>query len=116
MRIAVTGGRYMNDHKLVHGFLDRFHEEYGVTVLIHGDATGADRSSAEWAENNGLITEAYPADWKTHGKYDAGFIRNQQMIDEAVPDGVICFPGHNGTADMVSRAKKAGIEVWECSY
>lgn len=106
----------MNDRKLVHGFLDRFHQEYGVSVIVHGDATGADRLSAEWAELNGIDVDPYPADWKTHGKYDAGFIRNQEMIDTGKLDGLICFPGHNGTADMVTRANKAGIEVWECKY
>jgi hypothetical protein len=43
----------------------------------------------------------------------AGPIRNQRMIDEGKPDLVIAFPGGRGTADMVSRAKKAGIPVQE---
>ena len=35
------------------------------------------------------------------------------MIVEALPELVIAFPGGNGTADMVERAKAAGVEVIE---
>jgi Lhr-like helicase len=37
------------------------------------------------------------------------------MIDEGKPDLVIAFPGGRGTADMVGRARKAGIRVVEIS-
>jgi UDP-N-acetylmuramoylalanine-D-glutamate ligase len=56
--------------------------------------------------------EVYPADWKLHGK-SAGHIRNQQMLDESKPDIVIAFPGGRGTANMIKRAKKAGVEVFQ---
>ena len=51
-----------------------------------------------------------PADWTKHGKA-AGPIRNQKMLDEC-PDLVVAFPGGKGTADMVRRAMKAGIDCW----
>lgn len=35
------------------------------------------------------------------------------MLDEGKPDLVVVFPGGTGTADMVRRAKKAGVEVIE---
>lgn len=35
------------------------------------------------------------------------------MIDEGKPDLVVALPGGRGTADMVRRAKKHGIEVVE---
>lgn len=43
----------------------------------------------------------------------AGPIRNQHMIDTAKPDLVVSFPGGAGTADMVRRAKAAGVRVIE---
>ena len=33
------------------------------------------------------------------------------MLDERRPDLVVAFPGGRGTADMVGRARSAGIEV-----
>jgi hypothetical protein len=35
------------------------------------------------------------------------------MIALALPELVIAFPGGRGTADMVERAKAAGVEVIE---
>lgn len=33
------------------------------------------------------------------------------MLDEGKPDLVIAFKGKAGTADMISKAKKANVEV-----
>jgi hypothetical protein len=38
-----------------------------------------------------------------------------QMLDEGKPDLVIAFPGGGGTADMMRRARAAGVEVLEVS-
>jgi hypothetical protein len=89
-------------------------DEYRMPVveIVSGMATGADNAAVDWATTNWLKVHEFPADWKKHGK-GAGPIRNQQMIDEGKPNLVVAFPGGNGTADMVRRAKKAGIEVIE---
>jgi hypothetical protein len=80
------------------------------TVVIHGDARGADRLAGEIANAAGIPVESYPADWVKHGRA-AGPIRNQLMLDVAKPDVVLAMPGGNGTADMVRRAKAAGVAV-----
>jgi len=85
-------------------------------VVIHGGAKGADTLAARSADNQGVTAEAYPADWGTHGKA-AGPIRNQQMIDDAKPDVCWAFVDKplaesRGTADMVRRARKAGIPTY----
>ena len=41
------------------------------------------------------------------------FLRNQRMLDEGKPDLVVAFPGGRDTADMVRRARSAGVEVVE---
>jgi len=64
-----------------------------------------------WAESREIACETYPADWDKHGKA-AGPIRNQEMLDQH-PDFVLAFPGGNGTADMVARARRAGVPVAE---
>lgn len=110
MRVLVTGGRDFGDRELLFGALDRLHAVHGFTALIHGDANGADRLSGEWAGARGVSVEVHPADWKKHGRA-AGPIRNQKMLEEK-PDLVVAFPGGRGTADMVRRAREAGIEVF----
>lgn len=84
-------------------------------TIISGEADGVDSAATDFAVVNYTQYKGFPADWKTHGKA-AGPIRNQQMLDEGKPDLVIAFPGGNGTADMVRRARKAGVEVREIKY
>lgn len=83
-----------------------------VHKIIHGGARGADALAGEWAECFGVPFRVFPANWDRDGKA-AGPIRNQRMIDEGKPDLVIVFPGGRGTADMVMRARKAGITIRE---
>jgi hypothetical protein len=87
---------------------------YDHVTVIEGGARGADALAASWVRNPGwegtVEHEQYPAEWSLHGKA-AGPIRNQEMLDVGKPDVVYAFPGGRGTADMVRRANKAGIEV-----
>ncbi|MBN8978812.1 MAG: DUF2493 domain-containing protein [Rhizobiales bacterium] len=116
-RVLVCGGRDFNDRELLDRtlrFIDRHRGPIGT--IIHGAAPGADTLAATWAKDVALDVAgeilAFPADWKQHGRA-AGPIRNQRMLDEGKPDLVVAFPGGRGTADMVARARKAGIKVME---
>jgi hypothetical protein len=111
MRILVCGGREFNDSELLWSELDKIVQSVGtLSTIISGMARGADTLAVDYALANSLPIRKYPADWDRHGKA-AGFIRNQQMLDEGNPDLVVAFPGGRGTADMVRRARKAGVEV-----
>jgi len=111
-RILVCGGRDFADYDAVGRFLDMARAKYWDLVIIHGAARGADSLAGYWAKANHIPVEEYPADWKQHGK-GAGSIRNQRMLDEGRPDAVLAFPGGVGTADMIRRARAAGLPVWE---
>ena len=122
MRVLVCGGRDFRDKQKLSETLDAIvprtaADRYGnwlpsdITILS-GGAPGADRMAADWAVVNWCDLREFPANWRAHGPA-AGPIRNQRMIDEGMPDLVVAFPGGRGTADMVSRARKAGIEVIE---
>lgn len=115
-RVLVCGGRHFDDRILVSRTLAPFKPVTAlapsVHLIIHGAAPGADTLADEWANVFGVPSLAFPARWRQHGKA-AGPIRNQRMIDEGKPDVVIAFPGGSGTADMVRRARAAGITVIE---
>lgn len=111
-RILVTGGRDYADQAMLFGALDMQAEQSHVYTIIQGGAEGADRLARLWCHSRMVQYENFPADWRKHGKA-AGPIRNQQMIDEGNPTMVFAFPGGRGTADMVRRAKAAGIAVHE---
>jgi hypothetical protein len=109
MRVLVTGGRGFSNRTLLFATLDRLHASHAFTALVHGGASGADRLAGEWAASRGIPVKVHPADWQKYGRA-AGPVRNQRMIAEK-PDMVVAFPGGRGTADMVRRARQAGIEL-----
>ena len=109
-RILVTGGRDYADQAMLFGALDMQAEQTGIFTIIQGGANGADRLARMWCHSRKVRYDNYPADWRTPGRA-AGPIRNQQMIDEGKPTRVFAFPGGRGTADMVRRAKAAGLPV-----
>lgn len=112
MRILVCGGRDYTDYESVRrNLLEACNDDESITI-IHGAARGADALAVKFAIDYELGEEPYPANWSRDGKA-AGPIRNQQMLSEGKPDLVVAFPGGNGTADMVRRARKAGVEVRE---
>ena len=87
-------------------------------VIITGGASGADEVAQDWAIVNWCQFETYPVtpeEWARLGK-KAGPLRNARMLAEGKPDLVLAFPGGTGTADMVSKAKAAGVPVREIAY
>lgn len=112
MRILVCGGRAFSDIAAVYACLDRAHAKEAISLLITGGCTGADHIAGEWATERGVQYVIVPALWDRFGPH-AGPLRNAAMLRELYPRGVIAFPGGNGTADMVKRAKEAGVPVWE---
>ena len=113
MRVLVCGGRTYSDVSRVWEVLCAIEfERGGISCIIHGAARGADRLAERWAHTFGVLKDAYPAYWATHGKA-AGAIRNKQMIVEGKPDLVVAFPGGRGTANMVQQARLHGIDVME---
>lgn len=119
-RVIVCGGRGYEDRAHVVSVLDALHGTRGIECVVEGgcrarrvDGTllSADRWAAWWARDYGIELVTVPANWEKHGKA-AGPIRNAEML-RYNPSLVIAFPGGRGTADMVTKAKRAGIEVWE---
>lgn len=114
--MLVTGGRDYRDRGAVYKALDSQERECtrpSCMVLITGGAGGADSLAADWAHANGVHLVEMHALWDVYGTA-AGPVRNTAML-LLLPDVVLAFPGGKGTADMVRRAKDAGVRVIECS-
>lgn len=109
MKVVVCGGRDYRDRAAVYAFLDKLHAEHGITLIIHGDASGADRLGRDWAVERGIPHRPFPADWSKGCR--AGFRRNRQMLTEGNPDLIVAFPGGRGTTDMILAGKTAGVTV-----
>lgn len=94
-------------------------------TMIHGACeTGADAIAGALWEFGGGPLWPFPANWRVHlagcrcppGRSYCGAqgpARNQRMLDEGKPELVLAFHKGNsrGTADMIARARKAGVPV-----
>lgn len=110
--VLVTGSREMVNFEYLESILNR----YSIGGIVHGDAVGADTLAQVWADDNHVLTARHPVteeQWTRIGK-KAGVLRNQFMLDQHPTISlVIAFPvpGSRGTADMIRRATKAGIDT-----
>jgi hypothetical protein len=124
--VLVCGGRDFDDREWLFRILDAMHRVAPFKCLIEGGQVsldpaedglewtrrrkwGADYFAKQWAGSRAVRVVTFKADWRQFGK-KAGPIRNQQMLDEGKPGLVVAFPGGWGTADMLRRAKKAGVD------
>lgn len=115
MRLLVTGGREFTDRDAVYAALNAANHKRSIKVLIHGGARGADTLADDWANGLGIERLAFPVtdqEWRLLGKR-AGHVRNQRMLDQGKPDGVLGFPGQAGTKYMLFRSRLAKLPVWE---
>jgi hypothetical protein len=83
------------------------------SIILHGNARGADRLAGRVAAELNLDVRPRPADWKSYGKA-AGIVRNREMLAEG-PDVVLAFHADleqaKGTRHMVRIARQAGVPV-----
>ena len=112
MRVIVCGGRDYHNDVRVREILDAGIDGQQITALAEGGASGADEHAEEWAIVRKVPVRTYPAQWAKYGGA-AGPMRNAEMLADFKPDAVIAFPGGKGTADMMRKAKAAGVRVIE---
>jgi hypothetical protein len=80
-------------------------------ILLHGGSPrGAERIAACWADSRKVTQVVFKPDWTKH-RNAAPFKRNDQM-PEALPSGVIVFPGSGISENLADKARKMGIPVW----
>lgn len=121
MRVLVCGDRNWYDQALIDTALDALHasSKGPISVIIEGEARGADKMGRSWAERRNVLCLPFPADWRRYGKA-AGHVRNKQQFDEGKPDLVLAFhddiAGSKGTKHMVNYAKSQGCLTQICTH
>lgn len=108
MKVLVTGSRDWTDRRAIEGGFDLVEP----TLVIHGDAKGADWIADTVAVTRGIDRVKFPANWNGRGKA-AGPIRNRLMFDLLQPEVVLAFPlpQSRGTIDMMEYARSQGCAV-----
>lgn len=112
IRVLVCGGRTFSDVAKMQTTLGEILQKRGIAAIIHGGVAGAEWLAGRWAANHFIQELVYYPYWGKDGR-EAGPIRNARMLEGGRPDLVVAFTGGRGTADMVRRARKAGVEVLE---
>jgi len=111
VRIAFTGGIECNDHTRIWQALDKIRAKHPDMVLLHGGSPrGAERIAACWADNRKVPQVLFKPDWTRDGRA-APFKRNDRML-EALPIGVVAFPGSGIAANLADKASRLGIPLW----
>lgn len=123
--ILICGGREFADYDAVLDQLDTVRcglEPDESLLVIHGGARGADRLAHQAATERCVNVQVFPADWDGVGRA-AGFRRNEEMAHFLVHERsmgarvkVFAFPGGNGTAHMVSTARRLKLSVREVAW
>jgi hypothetical protein len=135
MRVIVAGSRKFNNYPFLEKECIRILKEIHApkdVVIVSGTADGADTLGEQFAEKYNLDIEYFPAEWdnldarpcfiktgKNGKEYNslAGFNRNEEMAKYAAEDNgvLICFRVNHspGSSDMIARAKKHGLKVFE---
>lgn len=112
MKLIIAGGRNYQFTGADYAALDALHLLRGVSEVVSGCASGADKCGEEWAKRNNIPVKPFPANWKAFGR-SAGPIRNRQMAEYA--DALALFPGGKGTANMREMAVLNYLEIFEPS-
>lgn len=121
-RVLVCGGRDYADVRRL--FIALATMKPAPTLIIQGGNKGvrrgkkffpgADLIAAVWAGLTDTPCDEYAVDLAIDGPWPAaGPKRNARMLAESQPHAVLAAPGGRGTADMVRRAKAAGVPVME---
>ncbi|MER8590030.1 MULTISPECIES: DUF2493 domain-containing protein [unclassified Mesorhizobium] len=109
-KIAFTAGLDFNDHQLIWAKLDQVHARHPDMVLMHGKSPkGGEKIASCWADHRKVPQIGFAPEWTKHAKA-APFKRNDAML-EALPIGVIVFPGTGIQDNLADKAKKLGIPV-----
>ncbi len=111
MRVLICGDRKWSDKKPIRAVIDTLPLD---AFVITGGARGADTIARELAQERGIRTITYEAEWSKLG-LAAGPVRNKTMLYDANPDIVYAFHSDieqsKGTKNMVKQAQKKGVKV-----
>lgn len=83
---------------------------WSITTVISGTARGVDQLGEQWAQENDIPIERFPADWHDEGTR-AGYWRNARMAAAAQALIAVWDGQSSGTRSMIDLATRKGLIV-----
>lgn len=112
MRLIIAGSRDFTDRTILHRAIHYFQLDTAkITTVLCGCARGMDALGAQWAQENGIEVETFPADWERYGP-SAGPRRNRTMARQADALLLVHKDGR-GSRSMLREARKRNLMVWQ---
>jgi len=112
VRIAFTGGGGFNQHPRIYALLDKGHPQMPPMIPLHrGTPPGAERIAPRRAPDRAVPHKPHHPPRDRHQKTPP-LKRNATML-EAMPRGVIVFPGTGIQDNLADKARKMGIRIWD---
>ncbi len=110
-RVIIAGGRDFDNYPALAKAMDQL--LVNVTdeiVIVCGMAKGADRLGEQYGKERGYSIRYFPADWDGQGRR-AGFLRNEEMANNA--DALVAFwdGQSHGTKHMIETAQKYKLDI-----
>lgn len=110
-RVIIAGGRDFNDYQLLSATMDNLLRNIAEEiVVVCGQARGADTLGEQYAKERGYKVDYYPAQWEKYGR-SAGYLRNEQMAQNADALAAFWDGRSRGTKHMIDLAKRYGLKV-----
>lgn len=110
-RVIIAGGRDFNDYQLLSATMDNLLRNIAEEiVVVCGQARGADTLGERYARERGYKVDYYPAQWERYGR-SAGYLRNEQMAQNADALAAFWDGRSRGTKHMIELAKRYGLKV-----
>lgn len=110
-RVVIAGGRDFSDYKLLRETMDNLLSKITDEItVVCGQARGADTLGEQYAKEKGYDVDYYPADWAKYGRR-AGYMRNEQMAQNADALAAFWDGKSRGTKSMIELAMKYGLKI-----
>lgn len=110
MKTIIAGPRTIFDYATVVAAVHA--SGFTITEVVSGKALGVDILGERYAILHDIPIKPFPAKWKKYGKYEAGFIRNEEMAQYADALIAVWDGQSSGTKHMIYTARFKNLKVF----
>lgn len=107
MRTIIAGSRSIKDFAYLIALIQR--AKIKPSVVLSGCASGVDLLGEQYAKQNNILLEYYPANWHQFGRR-AGYLRNEIMASRAQAALILWNGTSKGTMHMINLSQKYGLK------
>lgn len=105
IRLAIIGGRDFTNYEYMKNSLAKLAQDVTIIQVVSGGARGADSLGEQWANEQNIPINIFPAQWEKYGR-SAGFRRNKDIINNCDMVAAFWDGQSRGTENSIQLAKE----------